>query len=396
MSEGNNKIKEELFTLLKEINDDIPNDQLPLNNKTIQNISTLDSITLITYIKESLPLLISHKISEAITQNNNNELSAELDDNINLRKDYAQLENHIRKIERDNRYYIQQYLKCEIQKKVLDMKLHAYQYLEDEYEYLKEKVKYESGKFLDNERKDNEIFILRAENSSLKKDIVKLEYISKKKDTKINEHLNAIKDLKNNIEKLNNKIFNLKNMIKSYNNINNNTNLTNSKNKAELIGKNNSMIELRSKNAENNIHNKIEFFHKIESRNHFNNKVIRKTNSIQPRIIKLNRKIIFTTPKSESMHIESNKNISSSNISINTANTQFLASMYNKLQNRNKKNVKIPLISLMKMKKRSNESHTVNKEPKKTKDNVYNSLNRKKIFKNVLLSHQKTFSPELY
>ena len=396
MSEGNNKIKEELFTLLKEINDDIPNDQLPLNNKTIQNISTLDSITLITYIKESLPLLISHKISEAITQNNNNELSAELDDNINLRKDYAQLENHIRKIERDNRYYIQQYLKCEIQKKVLDMKLKAYQYLEDEYEHLKEKVKYESGKFLDNERKDNEIFILRAENSSLKKDIVKLEYISKKKDTKINEHLNAIKDLKNNIEKLNNKIFNLKNMIKSYNNINNNTNLTNSKNKAELIRKNNSMIELSSKNAENNIHNKIEFLHKIESRNHFNNKAIRKNNSIQPRIIKLNRTIIFTTPKSESMHIESNKNISNSNISINTANTQFLASVYNKLQNRNKKNVKIPLISLMKMKKRSNESHTVNKEPKTTKDNVYNSLNRKKIFKNVLLSHQKTFSPELY
>ena len=396
MSEGNNKIKEELFTLLKEINDDIPNDQLPLNNKTIQNISTLDSITLITYIKESLPLLISHKISEAITQNNNNELSAELDDNINLRKDYAQLENHIRKIERDNRYYIQQYLKCEIQKKVLDMKLKAYQYLEDEYEHLKEKVKYESGKFLDNERKDNEIFILRAENSSLKKDIVKLEYISKKKDTKINEHLNAIKDLKNNIEKLNNKIFNLKNMIKSYNNINNNTNLTNSKNKAELIRKNNSMIELSSKNAENNIHNKIEFLHKIESRNHFNNKAIRKNNSIQPRIIKLNRTIIFTTPKSESMHIESNKNVSNSNISINTANTQFLASMYNKLQNRNKKNVKIPLISLMKMKKRSNESHTVNKEPKTTKDNVYNSLNRKKIFKNVLLSHQKTFSPELY
>ena len=66
------------------------------------------------------------------------------------------------------------------------------------------------------------------------------------------------------------------------------------------------------------------------------------------------------------------------------------------MQNRNKKNVKIPLISLMKMKKRSNESHTVNKEPKTTKDNVYNSLNRKKIFKNVLLSHQKTFSPESY
>ena len=148
MSETNNKIKEELFSLFKEIKDDIPNDQLPLNNKSIQNISTLDSITLITYIKESLPLLISHKISEAITQNNNNnELSAEFDDNNNLRKDYSQLENQIRKIESDNRYYVQLYLKCEIQKKVLDMKLNAYQYLEDEYEHLKEKVKYISTPF---------------------------------------------------------------------------------------------------------------------------------------------------------------------------------------------------------------------------------------------------------
>ena len=289
MSETNNKIKEELFSLFKEIKDDIPNDQLPLNNKTIQNISTLDSITLITYIKESLPLLISHKISEAITQNNNNnELSAEFDDNNNnLRKDYSQLENQIRKIESDNRYYVQLYLKCEIQKKVLDMKLNAYQYLEDEYEHLKEKVKYESGKFLDNEKKDNEIFILRAENSSLKKEIVNLEHNNKKKDKKINEYITIIKDLKNNIEKLNNKIFNLKQYFN-----NKNTNLTNSKNKTELIAKNNSMIELNSKNAENNFFNKIEFYHKVESRNHFNNN-LRKIISIQPRIIKLNRKIIF-------------------------------------------------------------------------------------------------------
>ena len=309
MSESNNKVKEELFSLFKEIKDDIPNDQFPLNNKSIQNISTLDSITLITYIKESLPLLINHKISEAITQNNNNELSAEFDDNNNLRKDYNQLENQIRKIESDNRYYIQLYLKSEIQKKVLDMKLNAYQYLEDEYEHLKEKVKYEAGKFLDNERKDNEIFILRAENSSLKKEIVNLENINKKKDKKINEYIQIIKDLKNNVEKLNNKIFNLKKMTKSYNNNTNLTNLTNSKNRTELIGKNNSMIDLNSKNGGNNIFNKEGFFHKIESRNHFNNE-LRKINSIQPRIIKLSRKIIFNTPKNQGMYIENNKNIS--------------------------------------------------------------------------------------
>ena len=148
MSEGNNKIKEELFSLFKGIKDDIPNDKLPLNKKSIQNISTLDSITLITYIKESLPLLINHKISEAITQNNN-DMSIELDEK-SLKKEYNQLENQLKKLEKDNRYYLQLYLKSEIQKKVLDMKLNAYLYLEEEYEDLKEKVKYEGGKFLDN------------------------------------------------------------------------------------------------------------------------------------------------------------------------------------------------------------------------------------------------------
>ena len=103
------------------------------------------------------------------------------------------------------------------------MKLNAYMCLEEEYEELKEKVKYEGGKFLDNERKDNEIFILRAENSSLKKEIVKLENIIKNKDSRIKEHLKTIKDLQCNVENLNHKIFNLK---KHLNNDTSNNNIT--------------------------------------------------------------------------------------------------------------------------------------------------------------------------
>ena len=113
MSEGNNQIKEELFSLFKGIKDDIPNDKLPLNRKNIQNISTLDSITLITYIKESIPILINQKISEAKTQNNN-DISAEFDDYANLKKEYYQLENQLKKVESDNRHYLQKYLKSEI------------------------------------------------------------------------------------------------------------------------------------------------------------------------------------------------------------------------------------------------------------------------------------------
>ena len=391
MSEGSNKIKEELFSLYKGIKDDIPNDKLPINKKNIQNISTLDSITLITYIKESIPLLINQKISEAKTQNNNNEFSIELEDNSNLKKEYYQLENQLKKAESDTRYYLKSYLKCEIQKKVLEMKLNAYMCLEEEYEDLKEKVKYEGGKFLDNERKDNEIFILRAENSSLKKEIVKLENINKNKDYKIKEHLKTIKDLQNNVENLNRKIFNLKKIINNNNNINNNE--INSKYKTLSKDRNNSMVDLGfNKNNNENIFNKVEYFRKINTKNNYNND-IRNVKSIYPQTFKLKRKINFNSPKSDSMHLENNKNTSNSNMSIHTANTQLLATIYNKINKHNKRNVKIPLVTMLKMKESKYKSLSVNKEAKRTKDDVYKSTNRK-IFKNILYYKPKSFSPK--
>ena len=391
MSEGSNKIKEELFSLYKGIKDDIPNNKLPINKKNIQNISTLDSITLITYIKESIPLLINQKISEAKTQNNNNEFSIELEENSNLKKEYYQLENQLKKAESDTRYYLKSYLKCEIQKKVLEMKLNAYMCLEEEYEDLKEKVKYEGGKFLDNERKDNEIFILRAENSSLKKEIVKLENINKNKDYKIKEHLKTIKDLQNNVENLNRKIFNLKKIINNNNNINNNE--INSKYKTLSKDRNNSMVDLGfNKNNNENIFNKVEYFRKINTKNNYNND-IRNVKSIYPQTFKLKRKINFNSPKSDSMHLENNKNTSNSNMSIHTANTQLLATIYNKINKHNKRNVKIPLVTMLKMKESKYKSLSVNKEAKRTKDDVYKSTNRK-IFKNILYYKPKSFSPK--
>ena len=385
MSEGNNKIKEELFYLFKGIKDDIPNRKLPLNKKNIQSISTLDSITLITYIKESLPLLINQKISEAITQNNNNDLSIDLEENSNLKKEYNQLENQLKKLESDNRYYLQLYLKSEIQKKVLDMKLNAYLFLEEEYEELRERVKYEEGKFLENERKDNEIFILRAENSSLKKEIIKLENINKNKDSKIKEHLKTIKNLQNNVEILNQKIYKLKKMI------NNHLNNINSKNMTISKERNNSMVDLGVKNTDN-VYNKIENFRKINPHNSRND--IKNIKSVCPHTFKLKRKINYISPKNNSMLIENNKNISNNNISINTANTQLLFTIYNKLNKQYKRNVKIPLIALMKMKGAKYTPLSVNKETKRTTDDLNISSNKRKIFKNILFSKPYTFSPK--
>ena len=383
MSEGNNQIKEELFSLFKGIKDDIPNDKLPLNRKNIQNISTLDSITLITYIKESIPILINQKISEAKTQNNN-DISAEFDDYANLKKEYYQLENQLKKVESDNRHYLQKYLKSEIQKKVLDMKLNAYMCLEEEYEELKEKVKYEGGKFLDNERKDNEIFILRAENSALKKEIVKFEHNIKIKENRIKEHQQTIKELKFNIENLNHKIFNLKKLVD--NNINNNNS-----NKTLLKEKNNSMVDLGIKNKNNeNYFIKLDNFNKIQANNN-NINDIQNVKSFYPQTYKIRKKTNFNPPRNDSI----NKNTSNSNISINTTNRQLLATIYSKLNKHNKRNMKIPFITLMKMKESNYKSLSVNKEGIRTKDYLYNkSTNKRRIFKNILYSKPQSFSPK--
>ena len=382
MTEGNNQIKEELFSLFKGIKDDIPNDKLPLNKKNIQNLSTLDSITLINCIKESIPILINQKISEAKTQNNN-DISLELEENRNLKQDYYQLENQLKKVERDNRYYLQKYFRSEIKKKVLEMKLNAYMGLEEEYEELKEKVKYEGGKFLDNEIKDNEIFILRAENSSLKKEIVKFEHNIKIKENRIKEHQQTIKEMKFNIENLNHKIYNLKKFV------DNNINSINP-NKTLLKEKNNSMVDLGIKNKnKENIFTKMENYNKIQLKNNEND--IQNLKSIYPQTYKIRRKINLNLPRNDSI----NKNTSNSNISINTTNRKFLATIYSKLNKNNKRNEKIPFKTLMKMKEFGHKSLSVNKEGLRTKDDLlYKSYNKKKIFKNILYSKPQSFSPK--
>ena len=390
MHKDNNKIKEELFLLYKEIKDDIPNDKFPLHKKNIQNLNTLDSITLITYIKESIPLLINQKISEAITQNNNNDLSVELEGNNNLKKMYHQLDNQLKKAESDTRYYLQKYLKCEIQKKVLDMKLNAYVCLEEEYEELKEKVKYDGNKFLDNERKDNEIFILRSENSSLKKEIVKFEHICKNKDIRIKEHLKTIKDLQYNVEHLNHKIFKLKKYINDNNNNTTSNNNINSKNITLNKGRNSSMVDLTIKKTDN-VFNKIEFYRKINPK--LSNNDNPNIKSFIPHTFKIHRKINFNSPKNESIHLENNKNTSNSNISINNANTQLWATIYNKL-NYNKRNVKNPFITVLRRNGSRNKSATINKESRGNKDENNKSNHKKRIFKNILYSKQQTFSPK--
>ena len=65
-------------------------------------------------------------------------------------------------------------------KRSLEMKIREPAEIEEKYEELKEKVKYKGWTFLNNDKKNKEIILLRYENSNLKKEINKVEEKRKK------------------------------------------------------------------------------------------------------------------------------------------------------------------------------------------------------------------------
>ena len=83
----------------------------------------------------------------------------------------------------------------------MENKINEYMDMEDEFEEMKTKLKYEDGRFLNNDRKDNEIIIIRSENSKLKNTVDELENeINKLKNT-ISEQTKKIDSLKEEIKK---------------------------------------------------------------------------------------------------------------------------------------------------------------------------------------------------
>lgn len=91
------------------------------------------------------------------------------------------------------RNLIKQILRLELQLNAYENKLGEYIIIAENYQYLKEQVKFEGGKFLDNDKKENEIIILRKENSNLKIAIHNLE----------EENKNNLKEIYNLNNKLN-------------------------------------------------------------------------------------------------------------------------------------------------------------------------------------------------
>ena len=229
------KTKELLYNLYYEIKSEILGSKIEIDEDEYQeNINKISIPKLITYIHDSIQILITSKIELTKTQQKleDEKFYSKNNKNLNLGKapisisEKKSYENMIRKLEEKERYLTKIQFQDKLQKEAMENKINEYMDMEDEFEEMKTKLKYEDGRFLNNDRKDNEIIIIRSENSKLKSTIDELENeINKFKNT-ISEQEKKIKSLKDEIEKLNNHNNEMHRLLLENEDINHNLNLT--------------------------------------------------------------------------------------------------------------------------------------------------------------------------
>ena len=207
MSEENSQIfsnldfKEQLYVFYLEIKGELTKKNIEIEKSKLQEIAnSTNPSTILNYIRELFYMIINIKLPPEIEKQEINNKTNHKSNDLN------QLENHIRKLEYDIRILLQREFQNKIKRDTLEMKLNAYMEMENEFEELKEKVKYEGGKFLNNERKDNEIIILRQENSILKKEIKKYKENNDLYESKIKSEQETITELKKQISSLSKKV----------------------------------------------------------------------------------------------------------------------------------------------------------------------------------------------
>ena len=194
------ELKEQLYIFFLEIKGELTKKNIEIEKDQLEEILVSTKTgTILNYIRELVYMLINMKLPEKKEENFTNKIT-------NRDDELAQLESQIKKLEFDIKYYLQREFQHKIKRDTLEMKLNAYMEMENEFEELKEKVKYEGGKFLNNDRKDNEIIILRQENSILKKEIEKYKDKNNLYESKLKLEQEAVQELKNQITLLNKKI----------------------------------------------------------------------------------------------------------------------------------------------------------------------------------------------
>ena len=173
-----NKDFQKISNIINNIKEKEPNDKLTIIDNIFKNINKL----FLNFINEQNSLI--QKIYEPL-----------------LKYNERQLRNHIK-----NEFMLQ------LQKEILENKIKGLLIREEHYELLKKitNAHFENGEFIFNDRKDNEILILKAENSNLKKAVLEYEVQlenKNKKEKELKEQLDFINKLhEEKIKELNKKI----------------------------------------------------------------------------------------------------------------------------------------------------------------------------------------------
>ena len=277
------KWKELLYELFYEIKSEILGCKIEIEEDEYQeNIRTTTIPKLVSYIHDSIQILIKKKIEDSkneqkeedekyyqilYSKNNiNNPLSLD---------EKAQYENIIRKLEAKERILSKINFQDKLQKDAMENKIGEYMEMEEEFEEMKTKLKYEDGRFLNNDRKDNEIIIIRGENSNLKKSIKNLEQqiINFEKDKKqkneiINKLQNEINQFKIKLEEAEkqNEILNSHSINININNVTGTNNKNGVSQNNNNTNNNNKMGNMGNNTNKNNDKNKLFPYQKIKAK----------------------------------------------------------------------------------------------------------------------------------
>ena len=278
------KWKELLYELFYEIKSEILGCKIEIEEEEYQeNVRAITIPKLVDYLHDSIQILIKKKIDDTKLEQKKRD-KRYYTNNINTPiglDEKEQYENIIRKLESKERKLSKVIFQNKLQKDVMENKISEYMEMEDEFEEMKTKLKYEEGRFLKNDRKDNEIIIIRGENSNLKQSIKQLEeninLLEKDKQDKtkiINELQDNMKKFKLKLKDLQkqNEILNAHCINININNVNGNNN-----NKNGNIYNNNNNINPANLNSpsnkdENINKNKMMYFQKINKK-FLNNKI---------------------------------------------------------------------------------------------------------------------------
>ena len=292
------KWKELLYNLFYEIKSEILNTKLEIEEDEYQeNINTTTIPQLVNYIHDSIQILLKKKIEDSKEEQKEidkkyylekNSKKGENQNKINIEDtNFLEYESIIKNLESKQRILTKNVFQQKLQIDAMENKIEECMEMEDEFEEMKTKLKYEDGRFLNNDRKDNEILIIRGENSILKNEINKLEEKVKsleeevnKKELKIEEINKELENLKNKFDEKQNEAntapsinINISN-VHSNSNINNNNNEINNMNNNETEGGNliKKNIYNPNRNSSNFITNSKFFYNYVNEQISINNK----------------------------------------------------------------------------------------------------------------------------